>query len=550
DKVKEFSDGTIVYLTNILKNLEYDFTKNNLKNRDIILVANKENKKLNLDSILKELESIECLVLLDKNILNKSILEEYALYKDELIEILKSELTEYFSIENSEINYFERTVSNVKMIDITNEYLNEKYKNYITINYELINKDKLSAPMKKVRVNLIDMLLNNDILLTKDEFYSETGAINSVARTVLSKIASIKKNKITFKKEWSKLSDEILSMIKEQNYSLEEIYQNYTTAKNGFGLRNGVFTLFIGVFLAKNKNILLVVDEKTKQKQSLTSDLLEKIEKNNSNYYLSYAEKSKEEEDYLNDMKQILGIYYSENPEIENGIMDGLKNYFYSISRIINKVSLKECKVLSKIFNGLFLDKNAHEFLFKEIPERARIKDYKEIIAVLSNEINYLEDEKIKIENRITEIINDVIGENDSIQDSINNWQSKDYLLDNGIKTWLKKYNYKSDKLFLMDITSKIKGFNYENWSSLQDIEDFEIKLKGFLTVKEVSNVVGDESIQLISGGERIGIEIFKEHTPMGKILKTKLQATIKAMGLSIKDEEKKSILLEILKEM
>ncbi|MGL5056256.1 MAG: hypothetical protein ACRC6A_02655 [Fusobacteriaceae bacterium] len=550
DKLKEFSDGTIVYLTNVLKNLEYDFIKSNLKNRDIILVANKENKKLNLDTILKELESIESLVLLDKNLLNKPILEEYALYKDELIDILKSELAEYFSTENSEINYFQKTLSNVKMIDITNEYLNKKYKNYITINYELINKDKLSVPMKKVRFNLIDMLLNNDVLLTKDEFYSETGAINSVARTVLIKIALIKKNKITFKKEWSKLNDEILNIIKDKNCSLEDIYENYTTAKNGFGLRNGVFTLFLGMFLIKNKNILLVIDEKTKQKQFLSSDLLEKIEKNSSNYYLSYAEKSIDEEEYLNDMKEILGIYYSENSELENGIIDGLKNYFYSISRIINKVSLKECKVLSKIFNGLFLDKNAHEFLFKEIPERAKIQNYKDIIAIISNEINYLEDEKIKIENRITEIIINVIGENNFIKESVNDWQSKDHLLDNGIKTWLKKYSYKTDKLFLMDITSKIKGFNYENWSNLQDIEDFENKLKVFLTVKKVSNVVGDESIQLISGGERIGIEIFKEHTPMGKILKTKLQATIKAMGLSIKDEEKKSILLEIIKEM
>ena len=36
----------------------------------------------------------------------------------------------------------------------------------------------------------------------------------------------------------------------------------------------------------------------------------------------------------------------------------------------------------------------------------------------------------------------------------------------------------------------------------------------------------------------------------MGKLLKIKLEATIKAMGMSVKDEEKKSILLEILKNM
>ncbi|MGL5051476.1 MAG: hypothetical protein ACRC6E_12745 [Fusobacteriaceae bacterium] len=550
DKIKEVNDGTIVYLSNILNNLDYDYIKSNLKNRDIILVSNKENKRLKLEIILKELKSIDCLVALEKNINNKSVLEEYSIYRDELIDILKTELSDYFSLMNIEIAYLGKKVVETKMIDVTYEYLNKKFPKYIRINYELINKEKLSTPMKKVRFTLIEMILNNDKSLSKEEFYLETGAINSVARAVLNKIASVNKNKIVFEEEWLKLDKEILKKVKLENYSLEEIYLDYTTSKYGYGFRKGVFTLFLGLFLIKNKNNLLLIDNKTKQKQSLISDLVENIEKDSNNYYLAYIEKNKEEEEYLNDLKATLGIYFTESSEIESSIVEALKTYFYSLSRLINKVSFKNCKVLSKIFSMLFQEKNAHEFLFKELPLRAKTEKYKEIVSILSNEMNYLEEEKIKIENEIKSIIIDVLESGSEIKEGLEEWKSKNETLDNGIKTWLKKYNYKNERLFILDITSKIKGFNYENWSTLNDIEDFKTKLKGFLKVKEKSQLSMEDSVQVISNGERIIVEIMNEHTQMGKMLKTKLQSTIKAMGLSIKDEEKKSILLEILKEM
>ncbi|MGL5189658.1 MAG: hypothetical protein ACRC7S_08400, partial [Cetobacterium sp.] len=67
---------------------------------------------------------------------------------------------------------------------------------------------------------------------------------------------------------------------------------------------------------------------------------------------------------------------------------------------------------------------------------------------------------------------------------------------------------------------------------------------------EKVENVDSENSVQIISNGERVVLEIVKEHTAIGKMLKTKLEATIKSMGMALKEEEKKSILLEILKDM
>lgn len=550
DKIKEYADGRIVYLTNINNSLNYDSIKENLKTKDIILITNQYNKKLKIDYILKELEAIDCLILNEKVLKNISIKEEYLLYKEELISIIKSELKGYFLFDEVEIFYKGKVFGKKKMLELTYDYLIEEYPNYIEINYELMNKEKLSIPMKKVRTTLLDMLLKEDENLENDKFYENTGAINSVARTVLKKICFIDSGKINLNFKWRDLEKVIIDRVKKNNYSIEELYIDYTTKLKGYGLRAGIFTLFLGIVLIKNKNNIFVIDEETKMKQILNSELIEKIEKTPKNYYLTYIQKTIEQEQYLENLKELLGIYYSDNKETEIGIIEGLKNYFYSINRFLSNTSLKNCKVLPKIFNSIFQNKNSHEFLFEELLVRAKTDNLKEVIEILAKEKNYLEEENMKIELKLKEVVLKVLKADNPLEEALKSWQEETKTLDNGIKIWLKKYIYRNDRLFLIDITTKIKGFSYENWSSFNDIEDFKERLEKFITKKDEKNDNQNKVVEVMSEGERLVIPLLENHSQMGKLLKIKLEATIKAMGMSVKDEEKRSILLEILKNM
>ena len=413
-----------------------------------------------------------------------------------------------------------------------------------------MNKTKLSFQMKKVRQNLLEMLLNNAKELNREEFYENTGAINSVARTVLRKIVDVSNGEIIFLDKWKNLEEEVISKLKEENRYLKQIYDSFTTDKEGYGLRNGIFTLFLGILLIKNKGSIEVIDNNSKLKQNLTSELVEKIEKNPEGYYLAYVEKTAEEEKYLLDLKDLLGLYFSENLDIEIGILEGIKNYFYSLNRYITSTILKESKVLSKIFNILFQDRNAHEFLFKELLVRARTENFQEVVQILKTEMKKIEEEKLKFEITIKKITIEALGSEESLEEAIKDWKDRTNILDNGIKLWLKKYNYQNERSFIKEITTKIKSFSYENWSTFDDVDDYKEKLTKFLK-PSTEKIQSKEDIgEIIIGEEKILVPILKEHTQLGKMLKIKLQSTIKAMGLSLKEEEKKSILLEILKEL
>ena len=180
---------------------------------------------------------------MDENCLkNTALKDEYLLYKEEIISTINEELKEYFSEANREVWFRNKRFQETSLLNITFEYLKEKYPNYIEINYELVNKDKLSFPMKKVRQTLVDMLIKSDKELEVEEFYKNTGAINSVARTVLRKIIEIYNGEIYFIEKWKELEEKIVFDIKKENYSLKQLYDDFITDKRGYGLRKGVFT--------------------------------------------------------------------------------------------------------------------------------------------------------------------------------------------------------------------------------------------------------------------------------------------------------------------
>lgn len=218
-------------------------------------------------------------------------------------------------------------------------------------------------------------------------------------------------------------------------------------------------------------------------------------------------------------------------------------------SKVPNKRTALQLNL--QAFNILFQDKNPHEFLFKELLVRARTENYKEVIQILESEMKFIEKEKIKFELEIKKITLFALGNySNDLGETFKIWQERTLILDNRIKLWLKKYEYKTERNFLLDLTSKIKGFNYENWSSINDIHDYKDKIEKL--TKEVKEKEKSESnvVEIVTGDEKILVPCIKEHSQMGKMLKTKLQSVIKAMGLSIKDDEKKLILLEILKEL
>lgn len=546
---KDYSDGTIIYLTNIEGNDKYQLLKDILLEKNIIVVANKNGSQTKIDYMLKEIAAIECLIVSENKYRDGIIKKELELYMAELIKMIENEINYYFSIKNRVLLYNHSEKRKINLLDASKEYLEALYPKFIPLNYELINKNDLSVPMKKVRENLINMIINEDSQLTNDNFYENTGAINSVARILLVNAKFYEGGKINFNSHYEKIHNEIYSSIKENNQNISTIYENYCTSKNGYGLRKGVFSFILAFIIIKNKNIFSVISNDEKRKINFTGNLINAIEKHPEKYSIIYTETTEEQKQYIESLKELLKIYISDEFQDEEAILNGMRTYFYSLPRVASKEFLEKTTVLYKILGNVFQDKNPYDFVFKELLVRCKTSNLSEVLTLIKNDIRHLELQLLEYETKIKEIVNLALrNQADALlKDSLESWKNSSEITNNGFETWLQKYNFISEKKFLLDITSKIKGFSFENWISINEISDFEEKLNSKLINKNEINPLKDDIIEIKSGDEIKKIKLLKENSQMGKMLKIKLQSTIKSMGLTVNEDEKRSILLEII---
>ena len=547
----KISDGTIIYLTNIEKNEKYKLLEPIMKNKDIILIKNKNFKKINIGNFLKELEAIDCLILSGGKYNEGIIKSELLLYKNEIQDILKEELNRYFIKENREVFLNNNKFIEKDLLKITNNYLEKKYYNYKELNYELINKMSLSVPMKKVRITLFDMLLKNDEKLFEGDFYEGTGAINSVARILLKKYRFLNDNEINFINDYEEVYNEIDKKIRVKEVLIKDIYDDYCSEKLGYGFRKGLFTYILGFIFIKNKNIFSINDLENKNKLLLQGELIEKIEKNPEKYTISYVELNEEQEKYLRSLKKIFNNFMLNDDISEEAILEGFRNYFYSLPRLAINLYLKETKVLSKIMLNIFKDKNAYEFIFKEVLIRCKADEFLKVIKILEEEIDFIEKKIRNVSVELEKIIIENLSNTNSVSvsDALEEWREESKIVTNSFENWLKKYEFKNKNKFILDITEKVKGFNYENWISQKDLEDFKIRLKNNLKHKNTS-VIKENIVEVKLDNNIMNIEIIEKNSSIGKMLKIKIESVIKSMGLAVSEKEKKSILIEILKEM
>lgn len=543
----EFSDGNIIFLTNINKNPNFYTIKEALKNLDLILVTNKENIPMDISYFLKELKAIDNLLITDKKFQSKVFKKELLSYKNEVIEEIKNKLSIYFSKDNIDIHSLNEKYSSTNFLQITDIYLSKKYINYIPLNYELINKHNLSSPMKKVRNILLDDLLNNNSDLFKKTFFQDTNAKGSVARIVLGNF--IDNEEIIFPDKYAQIYENIMNDISQGNITFSDLYNNYCTDKLGYGFRKGFFTFFLGIIFGKHKNTLSIISSENKNELEINGMLFDKIEKNPEKYIPISISLQEDEENFINNLYELIENYSKINPHLKKSenILEGFRQYFYSLPRFITSIYLKETKVLSKLLNTIFQDKNAYEFLLKEIPKRAREKNLTLVLEILKEDLKYNQEKINFYREALVEVIIENISSEDStdISQALEKFKISRKVTSNSFQSWLINYTFENIPDFLEDITKRVKGFSYENWMTEKDLDDFSEKLKKLLDIPTPDT--NTDIVELSINGQKNQFNINTKKSQMGELLKKKLESDIKNMGITVNDDEKKLILIEIL---
>ena len=532
-------DGRIVYITNIEENSNYEeIIKKLSESKDYILIRGNESK-LEIYNELKELEAISFLKEDERVVKNETLTIEVELYRSEIKDYIEKKIEAYFG-------------KNQDLLQKTYNYLNDKYFKYVGINYELINKKVLSAPMKKSRYEVLNRLDNN-IELT-EEYFKDTKAESSVARVLLYNTGLYKKD--IKKKDYFKfknLLEDITLEIKKENCSFEELYLKYCSNKGEYGIREGVFTFLLGLIYIENKEQLVFSYEEGKSEVNFTLDILDLIEKNPEKYRVGYYEINSEEVKYMEKLHIILSKYIKSNDsKIYNRILDGIKNYLLDQPRYVGNIFLTNIKGLNRIFKNIFVISSAKEFILKDLLKIYKTNSYKKVLEQLEIEIINLEEQKKEFKENLNEISAEILsnGEFKNLRLYIESISSKKNSLE--IENYLENLKSLSDEDILKSLTKKINGFSFDNWRGETDIDKYkEILNKEVLKNNKSESIQSESScLKIEFNGKEEKIALSEKLDLMEKMLSSKISAAIKNMGFSLTIEQKKKVVAKILLEI
>lgn len=540
-----YEDGRIVYLTNLEKNKNYKEIVKLLINKDLIVISNKNGESLDMVDDLKELEAIERMLLKDKYQKEGVFKNEINTCRKEAIQKIQNSIKEYF--KNGSINQ-DLTYNQKNLLEYSCDYLEKKYTQYVRINYELINKHNLSVPMKKARYGILSKLYNGEPI-EEEKYFRGTNAESTVARILLRNTGLYKNGELNIhNSSYETVYEEIIKDIKSSKMDMEKLYELYCSNRGKYGLRKGIFTFILGIAFIKNYEYISLIHKGSKSEIDLDMKTLDEVEKNPKNYEISYYFMGEKEIDYIENLSEVFSFYLPKNMEkTTNRVLGGMKNYVISLPRFISGIFMKKHKKLNKLFNGIFSINNAREFLLRDLPKVYKKESLNEVVSALENDLNNIEKYRSVFRDDLCKFIGETLGtDKTKIKESIKEIKKKEKT--NEIEGYILTLENLSEEEILIKITERIKGFSYENWRSEKDIEEFKNLLSREMSkIKAAEENRAEELVAITYGNSEFLVDMSIEESMLGKMLRSKLESTMKNMAMSISEEEKKKILLEVL---
>ena len=553
----ESSDGIVFNLIRTSKNVD-EIIKHfrNISDDRAVLKISKLAFKKNFLTLLKEYEAVNYLINNTYN--SDDVLSELELMKNELVNAVKDAYKYYFSDDNIlEYVYLDQKNNRKKNLSsILSSICENVYSKTPIINNELINKDDLSAPIKKAREIVIESILNNNLDLIK----SKTSAEATIYKAIADKadVPSIK-NIINIIKDFIQSTD-------NSKKSFNDLYRKICCKP--YAMRYGTIPVLISLAIKDySDNIILYY---MNREIELTASNLVKINDNPDNYYILTEKGTVDRIEYITSIEKIFGID-TVNSNIRLNVaelIDAMKKWIFGLPRIIRELNIPDenndisdtyIRIKSELLRP---DINNNEFLFVEIPKIFNEKDKNKIVENISKMkkafdgyiTNYLE--KLIIDTK--SIINSKYK--GSLSTLLIEWNSE---LDNSIKNNI--YDMKTrnfleyidtlnthDEHDVIEKMSKIfTSFYVEDWQSSQYLE-YEENLKE--TIKKLqsksSSNENSQRIIVVNNGETIEKNLSSSGniSALGNTMKNNIEEILDEYGGSITEEEKVNILLDIMK--
>jgi hypothetical protein len=525
--------------------------------------------------------------------------DEYEVIFEDLYELIKSFMSSYTHPEECKVTYFHdgdiqdihRKASLTELMSVICDSI---YSKTPVINNESVNRDDVTSVSNNSRSKIIAALLRNG--LESNLGLSGTGQEVSIMRSTLirtgvwSEYGGIPK--INLQPEDSNMQN-MLSTIESfilqarQNGSVgfSDLYMCLTAPEYHIGLRKGLIPIYLAAVIHEYKQQVIITDRFGQVPANV--DVLLQINADPGNFSLTYLDWDPEKEEYI---QRLSGIFAEHVIEAEKGVnaydfvANAMRRWFMSLpkyskeSRYLPDRKKEMHTRRPELAHLLRQNTSSYELLFKKLPEAfgcttqvnahfaedilVAKKCYDEslsklkglLIAAVKGEFMY---PKYKASAKRMSLTSTISEWCDSLDEKV-----FEQLFTDGTDKCLRLFKTvtNDEEAFISRLAKLATDLRIEDWDNnthkrfCEMIKQYKATAEVFHS-KKIEETMQNTSNYQISFTDDNGVTTIKRFdkvdiTPRGKLLYNQIASALESMGHSIQEQEKRQILMEVLKKL
>lgn len=550
-----------------------------------------------IDDIVKEFNAVS--VLRDNANDDKVLFDEYEVIYEDLREVIGTFMRGYTRPEENKSCYIykgkEVAISRkAAMTELMSAICDKVYSLTPVINNEAMNRNEITATANNSRRKIVTALLRNE--LESNLGLTGSGQEVSIMRSTLIRTGVWNENggfpKLNLKPNTVEHMDEMLAIIENfiietrQNGSMsfEELYCRLTSPEYHIGLRKGLIPIYLAVVIHKYKKEVIISDQFGQV--SLSAETVLQINAKPEMFTLAYLDWDPEKEGFINKLSESFAEYIVDAEKGANSydyIVSAMRRWYLALPKVakeskktfdgkkINKPYQDMLKLLKENISG-------NEFLFEKLPKIFGMNEFQEILydnvnAVKKYYDEYLKKAKLILVKETKDVFvlpfeKDKVGKM-SLSSIIKDWcESLDQtvfeqLFADGSEKCLGLFRSitNDDDLTITRLSKLATDLRIEDW----DEKVLELYISNITRYKETAEAhhskvnetldMQTTSTYQITFLDDNGVAVTKrfnsvEGTGKGKLLHNQVTAALESMGRAISNQEKRQILMEILKDL
>lgn len=550
-----------------------------------------------IENIVREFNAVS--FLRDDANNDKILFDEYEVIYEDLREVIGLFMRGYTRPEEYKSDYiFKGCNVEVKrkaaLTELMSNICDQVFSLTPVINNEAMNKNEITSIANNSRSKIISALLRNE--LESNLGFTGTGQEVSVMRSTLIRTGIWEENngvpRINLRPTSVENMDVLLMTIENfivatrqnRRTSFVELYKRLLSPEYHIGIRKGLIPIYVSVVLHEYKREVIISDQTGQV--PLSVDTMLQINAKPEQFYLSYLDWNPEKEEFV----QALSDYFAEFVvEAERGtnsydyVVSAMRRWYMSLPKYTkeSKVSPDGGKIRKDHQEMLKLLKqnvSGNELLFKKLPKAFGLLEFQESLAdniKLAKEFydGYLSKVKKALCKEVKQIFvleKDVPNVNKiSLASVIKDWceiidqSAFEQLFADGTERCLGLFRSitNDDDLTISRLAKLATDLRLEDWDDkirelfIKNMKQYKSTAENHQSIKKNITSANETSAYQISFKDENGEMVTKrfervENTGKGKLLHNQVIAALDSMGRSISNQEKRQILMEILKDL